>query len=66
MFAKRIGKMMEVYVDDMLIKILKAPDHVKYLKETFELLRNYKMKLNPNMCAFGVKFGKFLGFIVNK
>ena len=66
MFAKQIGKTMEVYVDDMLVKSLKAPDHVKDLEETFALLRKYKMKLNPNKCAFGVESGKFLGFIVNQ
>ena len=66
MFTKQIGKTMEVYVDDMLVKSLKAPDHVNDLKETFTLLRRYKMKLNPNKCAFGVESGKFLGFIVNQ
>ena len=66
MFAKQIGKTMEVYVDDMLVKSLEAPDHVKDLEETFALLRKYKMKLNPNKCAFGVQSGKFLGFIVNR
>ena len=39
MFAKQIGKTTEVYVDDMLIKSLEAPDHVKDLEETFALLR---------------------------
>ena len=38
MFAKKIGKTMEVYVGDMLVKSLKAPDHVKDLEETFALL----------------------------
>ena len=65
-FAKQIEKTIEVYVDDMLVKSLKAPDHVKDLEETFVLLRKYKMKLNPNTCAFGVESGKFFGFIVNQ
>ena len=39
---------MEVYVDDMLVKSLKANDHVRDLREMFTILRRYKMKLNPN------------------
>ncbi|KAL5567702.1 hypothetical protein UlMin_024277 [Ulmus minor] len=56
---------MEVYVDDMLVKSLKTEEHIQNLKETFEILRRYKMKLNPSKCAFGVSSGKFLGFMVN-
>ncbi|KAL5583038.1 hypothetical protein UlMin_015480 [Ulmus minor] len=56
---------MEVYVDDMLVKILKTEEHIQNLKETFEILHRYKMKLNPSKCAFGVSSGKFLGFMVN-
>ena len=66
MFAKQIRKTMEVYVDNMLVKSLKAHDHVKDLEETFAFLRRYKMKLNPNKCTFGVESGKFLEFIVNQ
>ncbi|KAL5555866.1 hypothetical protein UlMin_038102 [Ulmus minor] len=56
---------MEVYVDDMLVKSLKTEEHIQNLKETFEILRRYKMKLNPSKCAFDVSSGKFLGFMVN-
>ena len=65
MFANQIGKTMEVYVDDMLVKSLKARDHVRDLREMFTILRRYKMKLNPNKCAFGVESGKFLGYMVS-
>lgn len=51
---------MEVYVDDMLTKSLKDNDHVTDIKETFDILRRYKMMLNSMKCAFGVSFGKFL------
>lgn len=47
MFKDFIGKMMEVYIDDMLIKSLKAEDHLKNFKLTFEMLEKYQMKLNP-------------------
>ena len=56
---------MEVYVDDMLAKSLKTEEHIRDLKETFDILHRYKMKLNPSRCAFGVSSGKFLGFMVN-
>ena len=59
-----IGKTMEVYIDDMLVKSKERPDHTKHLQETFELSRTYGMKLNPLKCAFGVSSGKFLGFMV--
>ncbi|KAL5573490.1 hypothetical protein UlMin_023087 [Ulmus minor] len=44
---------------------LKTEEHIQNLKETFEILRRYKMKLNPSKCAFGVSSGKFLRFMVN-
>ena len=56
---------MEVYIDDMLVKSVKAELYVAHLAESFQVLKNYSMKLNPTKCAFGVLTGKFLGFIVN-
>ena len=56
---------MEVYIDDMLVKSIKAELHVAHLAELFQVLKNYNMKLNPTKCAFGVSTVKFLGFIVN-
>ncbi|XP_024036260.1 uncharacterized protein LOC112096786 [Citrus clementina] len=64
-FKPLIGKTMEVYVDDMITKSKVPKEHVRHLEETFELLRKYKMKLNPEKCAFGVESGKFLGFMVS-
>ena len=65
MFQKQIGASMEVYIDDMLVKSVKAELHVAHITESFQVLKNYNMKLNPTKCAFGVSAGKFLGFIVN-
>ena len=65
MFHKQIGTSMEVYIDDMLIKSFKAELHIAHLDESFQVLKNYNMKLNPTKCAFGVSVGKFLGFMVN-
>ena len=65
MFHDQIGKNVEVYIDDMLVKSKKEDDHLKDLEETFNTLRKYQMKLNPSKCVFGVSSGKFLGFIVS-
>ncbi|KAM1810239.1 hypothetical protein ACFX12_027024 [Malus domestica] len=54
MFAEQIGKSMEVYVDDMLVKSKHADQHITNLSETFTILKRYRMRLNPNKCAFGV------------
>ena len=65
MIKNQIGHTMEVYVDDMLIKSLKATEHIKNLWESFDILCTYKIKLNPSKCAFGVFSRKFLSFMVN-
>ena len=65
MFQKQIGTFMEVYIDDMLVKSIKAELHIIHLAEAFQILKSYNMKLNPAKCAFGVSAEKFLGFIVN-
>ena len=66
MFAQQIGRNVQVYMDDMLVKSRREEDHLEYLWETFDTLRSYKMKLNPGKCAFGVTTGKFLGFMVSQ
>ena len=53
MFAPQIGRNVQVYVDDMLVKSRREEDHLEDLKETFNTLRSYNMKLNPGKCAFG-------------
>ena len=62
---KQIGASMEVYIDDMLVKSVKAELHITHLAEAFQVLKSYNMKLNPAKYAFGVSVRKFLGFIVN-
>ena len=61
-----MGKTMEVYIDDMLVKSKECPVHMKHLQEAFKLLPTYGMKLNLLKCAFGVSLGKFLGFMVKQ
>ena len=56
---------MVVYINDVLVKSVKAGLHVNHLAKAFQVLKDYKMKLNLTKCAFGVSTWKFLGFIVN-
>ena len=66
MFKDMIRKTMEVYIDDMLVKRLKALDHIAHLEEVCDILRKYRMMINPSKCIFGISSGKFLGFLVTK
>ena len=66
MFNRQIERNVEVYVDDMLVNSKEEENHLDDLKETFNALRQYNMKLNPSKCAFGVSSGKFLGFMISQ
>ena len=57
---------MEVYIDDKLVKTKDEANNLEDLEETFETLRQYRMKLNSSKCVFGVSSGKFLGFMVSQ
>ncbi|XP_057444597.1 uncharacterized protein LOC130736831 [Lotus japonicus] len=63
-FANQVGRNMEVYVDDMIVKSAKSGDHGNDLKEAFAQLRKYRMRLNPKKCSFGIQGGKFMGFMI--
>ena len=65
MFNKQIRWNVEVYFDDMFVRRKMTKEHLEDLKETFDTLRKYKMKLNPAKFAFGVSSEKFLGFMVS-
>ncbi|GKV45379.1 hypothetical protein SLEP1_g52470 [Rubroshorea leprosula] len=65
-FRAQIGRNLEVYVDDIVVKSLKVGDHLIDLEETFNNLRKNKMRLNPAKCIFGVESGKFLGLMVSR
>ena len=65
MFAHQIGRTVQVYVDNILVKSQQEDDHLDDLKETFDTLRSYNMKLNQNKCAFGVTAENFIGFMVS-
>ncbi|XP_015953775.1 uncharacterized protein LOC107478141 [Arachis duranensis] len=63
-FCYKIGRNMEVYVDDMVAKTPAQGSHCDDLVEIFKQLRAYNIRLNPDKCAFGVQGGKFLGFML--
>ncbi|XP_028556944.1 uncharacterized protein LOC110115884 [Dendrobium catenatum] len=63
-FKTLIGRNMEVYVDDMLVKSLEKSQYISDLEQCFRLLRRYNMRLIPTKCAFRVASGKFMGFMV--
>ena len=60
MFAHQIGRNVQVYMDDMLVKSIREDDHLNDFQETFHTLWSYNIKLNLSKCTFGVTPGKFL------
>ncbi|XP_020238883.1 uncharacterized protein LOC109817941 [Cajanus cajan] len=64
-FHDQIGRCLEVYVDDMVVKSGKVSAHVHHLAEVFRALRQHWMRLNPEKCVFGVSGVKFLGFMLS-
>jgi hypothetical protein len=56
----------EAYVDDMVVKTQEEEGLISNLAETFDNLRKFKMKLNPEKCTFGVPSGKLLGYMVSR
>jgi len=63
-FKKMIGRSVEVYVDDIVVKSDSCGQHVKDLQKVFDTLRRVNMRLNPEKCAFGIKGDKFLSFML--
>ena len=64
MFEPQLGKHVEVYIDDMVVKSKLVSEHLAYLTNIFEILRRHKLRLNVSKCSFGVGSGKFLGYMV--
>ena len=64
MFKPQLGRSIEVYVDDMVVKSKVVSEHVGDLTSIFEILRKHKLRLNASKCLFGVGLGKFLGYMV--
>ena len=64
MFEPQLGKSIEVYIDDMVVKSKVVSEHVGDLKSIFDILRTHKLRLNASKCSFGMRSGKFLGYMV--
>ena len=64
MFKPQLGKSIEVYIDDMVVKSKMVSEHVENLGNIFKILRKHKLHLNASKCSFGVGSSKFLGYLV--
>ena len=64
MFEPQLGKSIEVYIDDMVVKSKVVSEHVGDLENIFEILRKRRLHLNASKCSFGVGSGKFLSYMV--
>ncbi|XP_050157474.1 uncharacterized protein LOC126631371 [Malus sylvestris] len=65
-FHDLIGHNMEVYIDDIVVKSKTEEQHLIDLKHALTRMRVHKLKMNPKKCAFGVRTGNFLGFLVHQ
>jgi hypothetical protein len=65
-FHEIIGKIVEIYIDDVVVKSKNNREHLADLRKTLECTRKHGLKMNPNKCAFGVSAGQFLGFLIHK
>ena len=64
MFEPQLGKNVEIYIDDMVVKSKLVSEHVGDLTSIFEILKEHKLCLNGSKCSFGVGSEKFLGYVV--
>ena len=64
MFEPQLGKSIEIYVDDMVVKSKMMTEHLGDLGDIFYVLRRHKLCLNASKCFFGVGLGQFLGYMV--
>ncbi|KAL0378616.1 UNVERIFIED_CONTAM: hypothetical protein Sradi_3167100 [Sesamum radiatum] len=62
----KVGRNVDVYADDMLVKSKEVKNHVADLEQTFFVLRKHRLKLNPGKCAFGLRGGRFIRFMVTQ
>jgi hypothetical protein len=65
-FHELLCIIVEVYIDDIVIKSAGLDSHLTDLRLVFEKMRQYGLKMNPLKCVFGVSAGKFLGFIIHE
>ena len=66
LFHDMMYKDAKVYVDDMIMKSQDRADHLAALQRFFERMRQFRLRLNPKKCTFGVTSRKLLGHIVSE
>ena len=65
-FHEFIGKLVEIYIDDVVVKFGDFTKHLADLRKVLECTRKHGLKMNPNKCAFGVSTRQFIGFMVHQ
>jgi hypothetical protein len=65
-FHNLLRVLMEVYIDDVMVKSIGFEEHMTDLKLSLERMKKYGLRMNPLKCAFGITSGRFLGFIVHE
>lgn len=63
-FKDQLGRNLEVYMDDIVVKSASTITHAKDLEEIFAKIQKHNMRLNLEKCVFGVQGGKLLGFMI--
>ena len=64
MFEPQLGRNIEIYINDMVVKSKVVSEHKGDLRNIFEILRKHKLRLNASKCSFSVGSGKFLDYMV--
>jgi hypothetical protein len=65
-FHDLIGKLVEIYIDDVVVKSASVEGHLEDVRQVLEQTRRFGLKMNPEKCAFGVSAGQFQGFLVHE
>ena len=65
-FHELIGKIVEIYIDEVVVKSKGHHEHLADLRKILEYTIKHGLLMNPNKCAFGVSVGQFLGFMVHE
>ena len=66
MFESQIGRNVEAYIDDMVVKSKQVVKHLVDLGEVFSMLREHRLRLNASKCSFGVSLETFLGYMITQ
>jgi hypothetical protein len=65
-FHDLISKLVEIYIDDVVVKSASVEGHFGDLQQVLERTKRFRLRMNPKKCAFGVSAGQFLGFLVHE